>query len=67
MDIKHVLSCNPLQPAYTTVNVGEVLAALREVKFKGMISIEYEANADEPTEDVKACVAVFKEAAKKKA
>jgi sugar phosphate isomerase/epimerase len=42
-----------------------VLKALREVKFKGHLSIEYEANEDEPTADVKACVEVFKEAVKK--
>jgi sugar phosphate isomerase/epimerase len=47
------------------LNVPEVLKALREVKFKGYISIEYEANPEEPTEDVKACVAVFKESVKK--
>jgi inosose dehydratase len=49
------------------LDVAEVLKALREVKFNGLISIEYEANADEPTEDVKACIQVFKEAAAKKA
>jgi sugar phosphate isomerase/epimerase len=49
------------------LNVPAVLKALREVKFQGMISIEYEANPDNPSPDVKACVAVFQEAAKKKA
>ncbi len=49
------------------LDVPAVLKALREVKFQGMISIEYEANPDDPSADVKACVAVFKEAAKKKA
>jgi inosose dehydratase len=48
------------------LDVKAVVAALREVKFDGMISIEYEANAREPTEDVKACVEVFKEAVAKK-
>jgi sugar phosphate isomerase/epimerase len=47
------------------LDVPAVLAALREVKFKHLISIEYEANAQEPTEDVKQCVAVFKAAARK--
>jgi sugar phosphate isomerase/epimerase len=42
------------------LNVPEVLKALREVKFKGYISIEYEANPDDPSRDVKACVDVFK-------
>ena len=42
-----------------------VLKALREVKFQGMISIEYEASADEPTEDVRACIQVFKDSVKK--
>jgi sugar phosphate isomerase/epimerase len=42
-----------------------LLKALREVKFKGHLSIEYEAKADEPTEDVAACVAVFKDSVKK--
>jgi sugar phosphate isomerase/epimerase len=47
------------------LNVTEVLKALREVKFKGYISIEYEANPEDPIDDVKACVEVFKESAKK--
>lgn len=47
------------------LDVPGVLKALREVKFKGMISIEYEANAKEPTEDVQACVQVIKDAVKK--
>lgn len=47
------------------LDVPGVLAALREVKFNGMISIEYEAHADDPAPDVKACVVVFKEAVKK--
>jgi sugar phosphate isomerase/epimerase len=47
------------------LDVPGVLKALREVKFKGMISIEYEANPKEPTEDVRACVQVVKEAVKK--
>jgi sugar phosphate isomerase/epimerase len=47
------------------LDVPGVLKALREVKFKYLISIEYEANAKEPTDDVKQCVAVFKESVKK--
>jgi sugar phosphate isomerase/epimerase len=42
-----------------------VLKALREVKFKGHLSIEYEASEDEPSKDVAACVEVFKESVKK--
>jgi sugar phosphate isomerase/epimerase len=42
-----------------------LLKALREVKFKGHLSIEYEAKEDEPTQDVAACVEVFKESVKK--
>ena len=44
-----------------------VLRALRDVHFKGMISVEYEASAEEPTADVKACIDVFKESVKKPA
>jgi sugar phosphate isomerase/epimerase len=47
------------------LDVVAVLKALREVKFTGGISIEYEAKANEPSEDVKACVEIVKESAKK--
>jgi len=47
------------------LNVPEVLKALREVKFAGYISIEYEANENEPSPDVKECVAILKDAAQK--
>jgi sugar phosphate isomerase/epimerase len=47
------------------LDVTSVLKALREVKFKGSISIEYEANENEPTADVKACIEVFKDSVKK--
>ncbi|MCS6852016.1 MAG: sugar phosphate isomerase/epimerase [Gemmataceae bacterium] len=47
------------------LDVPAVLRALREVKFQGYISIEYEANPQEPSPDIKACVEVFKEAVKK--
>jgi inosose dehydratase len=38
--------------------------ALKDVKFAGSLSIEFEGKPDEPTEDVRACVAVLKDAAK---
>jgi sugar phosphate isomerase/epimerase len=47
------------------LDVAAVLKALKEVKFQGLISIEYEANANNPSPDVKACIAVVKEAVKK--
>ena len=39
------------------LDVAAVLKALREVKFKGPISIEYEANPNDPSPDMKKCVA----------
>jgi inosose dehydratase len=47
------------------LDVPAVLRALRAVKFKGLISIEYEAHEDNPVPDVKACVAVFRRSAAK--
>jgi sugar phosphate isomerase/epimerase len=47
------------------LDVPAVLKALREVKFNGLISIEYEANPDDPSADVKECVQVVAEAARK--
>jgi sugar phosphate isomerase/epimerase len=47
------------------LDVPAVLKALRDVKYKGYISIEYEAHADDPSPDMKACVEVFKESVKK--
>lgn len=47
------------------LDVPAVLKALRDVKFKGSISIEYEAHPEDPTADVKECVAIFKESVKK--
>ncbi|MGL6075183.1 MAG: sugar phosphate isomerase/epimerase family protein [Fimbriiglobus sp.] len=41
------------------LKVGEVLKALKEVKFGGYISIEYEANENNPSPDVKKCVEYF--------
>ncbi len=43
------------------LDVPAVLKALKEVKFKGTISIEYEANPNDPSPDVKKCVAYVKE------
>jgi sugar phosphate isomerase/epimerase len=48
-----------------TLDVPGVLKALRDVKFHGMISIEYEANPKEPTADVAACIEVVKESVRK--
>lgn len=45
------------------LDVPGILKALREVGFKYMISIEYEAKPEDPTEDVKGCIEVFKKAA----
>jgi sugar phosphate isomerase/epimerase len=47
------------------LDVPGVLKALRDVKFKGLISIEYEANEKDPSGDVRDCVAVVKESVKK--
>jgi inosose dehydratase len=47
------------------LDVPAVLKALREVKFNGTISIEYEAHADDPSPDVKQCVQVVVDSAKK--
>jgi sugar phosphate isomerase/epimerase len=46
------------------LDVPAVLKALKDVKFKGHISIEYEAHEDNPSPDMKACVEVFKDAVK---
>ena len=47
------------------LNVQSVLRALREVKFQGYISIEYEANETQPTADIRACLDVFRDAVRK--
>jgi sugar phosphate isomerase/epimerase len=47
------------------LNVPEVLRALRDVKFQGYISIEYEANPDNPSSDMQACIDVFKQSVRK--
>jgi sugar phosphate isomerase/epimerase len=46
------------------LDVPSVLKALREVKFKGHISLEYEAHPDNPSPDLKACLEVVKDAVK---
>jgi len=48
-----------------SLNIPELLKALREVKFAGLISIEYEANEEEPTADVRADLQAVKDAVKK--
>jgi sugar phosphate isomerase/epimerase len=47
------------------LDVKGVLKALKEVKFEGYISIEYEANPDDPSPDMKKCVAYLKDAVSK--
>jgi sugar phosphate isomerase/epimerase len=47
------------------LDVLAVLKALKAVGFKGYISIEYEANEDEPSPDMKACLDVLKQAVQK--
>lgn len=47
------------------LDVPAVLKALKDVNFKGYISIEYEANPNDPSPDVQACLDVFKDAVKK--
>lgn len=47
------------------LDVPAVLKALRAVKFTGHIAIEYEAHPNDPSPDVKKCVAYVKEAAAK--
>ncbi len=44
------------------LDVPAVVKALRDVKFKGYISIEYEHHPEDPAEDVKACLAVLRKA-----
>jgi len=47
------------------LNVPDVLRALREVKFGGYIAIEYEANPNNPTADVRGCLDVFRDSVRK--
>lgn len=46
------------------LDVPAVLKALKDVKFKGYISIEYEAHPENPSPDMRACLDVFKQAVK---
>src|SRR5262249_40079449 len=47
------------------LDIPALLKALKEVKFKGYLNIEYEANPNDPSPDMKTCVAKVKEAAGK--
>ena len=47
------------------LDVEAVLKALKEVGFKGSISIEYESHPKNPSPDVKECLVVLEKAAKK--
>lgn len=47
------------------LDVLSVLRALRQVKFAGYISIEYEANPDNPSPDMDACLKVLRDAVRK--
>jgi inosose dehydratase len=47
------------------LDIPGLLKALREVKFQGMISIEYEAKEEEPSEDVRADIRAVKDAVTK--
>ena len=43
------------------LDVVGILRVLREIRFAGYISIEYEANANNPSPDVQACLEVFRD------
>lgn len=47
------------------LDVPAVLKALKEVQFKGYISLEYEANPSNPDPDMAACLAVLRDAVAK--
>jgi sugar phosphate isomerase/epimerase len=47
------------------LDVPAVLRALREVKFQGYLSIEYEANPENPIPDIRACLDVFRDSVRK--
>jgi inosose dehydratase len=49
------------------LNIPAVLAALREVRFNGVVSIEYEANPQDPSPDMRRCVVFVRDAARKAA
>lgn len=46
------------------LKVDEVFKALRDVNFKNMVSIEYEAKPEDPSADVAACLEVIKQSNK---
>lgn len=47
------------------LDVGSVLKALKQVKFSGILAVEYERNEKDPIADVRECLAAVREAAKK--
>jgi inosose dehydratase len=47
------------------LDIAAVLKALREVKFKGVVSIEYENHPEDPSPDMKKCTAYTRKTAKK--
>jgi inosose dehydratase len=47
------------------LDVPSILRALREVKFTGYLAIEYEANPNNPTADIRSCLDVFRESVRK--
>jgi len=47
------------------LNVAQVLAALREVRFNGAICIEYEAHPADPSPDMKKCVDYVRDVARR--
>ncbi|MFM7152102.1 MAG: sugar phosphate isomerase/epimerase family protein, partial [Gemmataceae bacterium] len=47
-----------------SLDVASVIKALQSVSFGGIIAIEYEANPDNPSPDMKACVGIFNQLAK---
>jgi sugar phosphate isomerase/epimerase len=47
------------------LDIPALLKALKSVKFTGYLNIEYEANPNDPSPDMKKCVAHIKESAAK--
>lgn len=47
------------------LNVAAVLAALKDVRFNGAISIEYEAHPQDPSPDMKKCVGYVRDTARR--
>ncbi len=47
------------------LDVPAVLRALREVNFQGYISLEYEANPNDPVPDMTACLDVLRSAVRR--